>query len=60
MAKYICGCTEHEEEKTNVGIKFIDGRARHDIKCPCGQYMELADPKTGMPSFKRNRLGQVL
>ena len=53
-------CEEkHEEEKSGVSIKFIDGAVRHDIKCECGEYMTLKDPKSGMPSFGRmNSLGQ--
>jgi len=38
---------------------MIDGKARHDIKCPCGEYMELKDPKEGVPSFKRDSHGRV-
>ncbi len=50
---------DHEEESSNVGIKIKDGDAVHDIKCPCGQYMALKDPKTGIPSFKRDSHGRV-
>ena len=61
MAEYICGCEEkHEENKTGVSIKFGNDGAYHDIKCPCGKYMEIKNPKSGIASFKRNRFGQVL
>ena len=59
MANYICGCCDHEDSKTGVSIKMIDGKARHDIKCPCGKYMELKDPKSGVASFKRDSHGRV-
>jgi len=59
MADYICGCMDHEESKSGVGIKIVAGSAVHNIKCPCGQYMTLKEPKTGAPSFRSNRYGQV-
>ena len=59
MAKYICNCLDHEEEKSGVGIKIVDGEAIHNIKCPCDQYMNLKDPKIGVPSFKRDRHGRA-
>jgi len=59
MAKYVCECLKHEEDKSGVSIKFRDGKAQHDIQCPCGKYMELKEPKTGAPGFRRNRYGQV-
>ena len=43
-----------------MSIKIVDGTAKHDIKCPCGKYMELKAPKSGAPSFRSNRYGQVL
>ncbi len=60
MADYICECKDHEEAKSGVTIKFGSDGAYHDIKCPCGKYMELKAPKTGAPSFRSNRYGQVL
>ena len=59
MADYICTCSDHTQSKTGVSIRMIDGKARHDIKCPCGEYMELKDPKEGVPSFKRDSHGRV-
>ena len=60
MAKYICECDKkHEEDTSGVSIKFGADGAYHDIKCPCGKYMKLKDPKTGAPSFRSNRYGQV-
>jgi len=61
MANYICGCDKkHEESKTGVSIKFGDDGAYHDIKCPCGKYMGIKDPKVGVPSFRRDSHGRVL
>jgi hypothetical protein len=58
MANYICGCGK-EDSRSGVSIKFIDGAVRHDIKCECGEYMTLKDPKSGMPKLGRmNSLGQ--
>lgn len=60
MAQYKCSCNDEIVEATNVRIRFIDNEARHDIKCEeCGEYMDIANPKTGAPNFRRNRLGQV-
>ena len=60
MADYICKCDkEHEESKSGVSIKFGGDGAFHDIKCPCGKYMELKNPKEGVPSFKRDSHGRV-
>jgi len=59
MADYICKCCDHEESRSGVSIKIIDGSAKHDIQCPCGKYMDLKDPKSGAPSFRSNRYGQV-
>ena len=54
MAEYICKCDKkHEENKSGVTIKFGDDGAYHDIKCPCGKYMELKNPKTGAPKLGR-------
>lgn len=60
MAKYICECEKkHEEDKSGVTIKFVDGKAQHQIQCPCGKHMGLKDPKSGVPSLGRmNSLGQ--
>jgi len=59
MAEYICGCMEHEESKSGVSIRFGDNGAYHDIKCPCGEYMTLKNPKSGVPSLGRmNKFGQ--
>jgi hypothetical protein len=59
MAKYVCPCSEHEESRDKASIKMVDGKVVHDVKCPCGKYMELKDPKSGAPSFRSNRYGQV-
>ena len=60
MAKYICECDKkHEESASGVSIKFGNDGAYHDIKCPCGEYMKLKEPKAGAPSFRSNRYGQV-
>jgi hypothetical protein len=59
MANYICECCDYEESKSGVSIKFIDGKAQHDIKCSCGKHMTLKEPKTGVPSFRRDSHGRV-
>jgi len=60
MANYICDCEKkHEESKSGVSIRFGNGGAYHDIKCPCSKYMKLKDPKSGVPSFKRDSHGRV-
>ena len=53
MAEYICKCEKkHEESKSGITIKFSGDGAYHDIKCPCGKYMEVKNPKVGAPSIK--------
>ncbi|MDG1949216.1 MAG: hypothetical protein P8J32_00125 [bacterium] len=59
MSKYRCKCGEEETRSTGVRIRIIDGEVRHDVQCKCGKYMENTEPKTGFPSFKSNRWGQV-
>ena len=60
MAEYICVCEEkHEEKKTGVSIKFGNDGAYHDIKCPCGKYMEIKEPQIRCCVLQSNRLGQV-
>jgi hypothetical protein len=59
MSKYQCDCLEHEVECRSVVIKMVDGKAIHDVKCPCGEYMKLANPKTGAPGFRSNQFGQT-
>jgi len=58
MSKYKCECGE-TKDVSGVTIKVIDGAVRHDVKCDCGKYMELTEKKTGVPSFRSNRYGQV-
>lgn len=58
MSKYNCPCDKESRDVKGVTIKIVDGKAVHDVKCSCGEYMELADPKTGMPGLGRmNRFG---
>ena len=59
MADYRCECDEHELECSNVVIRIIEGKATHDIKCPCGKYMKLAKPKSGVASFGSDSMGRV-
>ncbi len=59
MAEYKCECAEHEIECSSVVIRMVEGKATHDIKCPCGKYMELANPKTGVANFKSDSMGRV-
>ena len=44
---------DHEQDLTKVTAKIVDGKVVSDVKCPCGQYMDLAEPKTGFPSLGR-------
>ena len=60
MAKFICNECAHEQEGHNVSIKVVDGEVRHSISCDeCSGSMTLKDPKSGAPSFRSNRWGQV-
>ena len=61
MAEYKCDCNDEITEKAGVTIRFIEGKGVvQDIKCEkCGEYMELANPKSGAPSFRANRYGQT-
>lgn len=61
MARFICPKCDHKQNGHNISIKVIDGDVRHDIQCEkCGTYMKPKDPKSGAPSFKSTRWGQVL
>jgi hypothetical protein len=54
MAEYICKCEKaHEESKSGVTIKFGDDGAYHDIKCPCGKYMDVKNPRVGVANLGR-------
>lgn len=58
MAKYQCNCLDHEEEIGKVVISVENGEIVSSAKCPCGQTMELSEPKVGFPSLGRmNRNG---
>jgi len=53
MSKYICECSDHEEEISKVTVSFNDGKLVSTAQCPCGKSMNLSDPKTGFPSLGR-------
>lgn len=60
MPKYKCSCKKKETlDVKGVTIKMVDGKAVHDVKCSCGEYMDLAEPKTGVASFGSDRYGRV-
>ena len=60
MAEYKCKCNDKVVEKSGVTIKYIEGKgAVHDIKCQCGEFMTLANPKTGVAGFRANKYGQT-
>tara|TARA_R110002020_G_scaffold47639_3_gene135465 strand:- start:258 stop:443 length:186 start_codon:yes stop_codon:yes gene_type:complete len=60
MAEYKCKCNDEVVEKSGVTIKYIEGEgAIHDVKCDCGEFMKLANPKSGIASFRANRYGQT-
>jgi len=61
MSKYICSKCDHEQEGRSVTIRVVDGEVRRDIKCDkCDNEMDLKEPKSGVPSFRSNRWGQVM
>ena len=61
MAEYKCKCTDEVVDKRAVVIRYIENHGViHDIKCDkCGDYMEIANPKTGFPNFSSTSTGQV-
>ena len=61
MAEYKCECSDDTVEKTGVTIRYVEGKGVIlDIKCDkCESYMQLANPKTGFPSFGSDRFGRV-
>ena len=61
MADYKCKCNDEVVNKSGVTIKYIEGKgAIHDVQCEkCGEYMELANPKSGIAGFRANRFGQT-
>tara|TARA_R110000822_G_C14958721_1_gene455892 strand:- start:129 stop:515 length:387 start_codon:yes stop_codon:yes gene_type:complete len=61
MPDYKCECNEEVVNKSGITIKYVEGKgAIHDVECSkCGEYMELANPKSGAPSFRSNRFGQT-
>ena len=61
MAEYKCKCSDEIIEEKSVTIKYVEGKgAVNDLKCgKCGEYLELANPKSGAPSFRSNRYGQT-
>ena len=61
MSDYKCECNGKTIDKRNVTIRYIEGKgAVHDIKCEeCGEYMTLANPKSGVAGFRANRYGQT-
>ena len=61
MAEYKCKCNKEVVNKSGVTIRYIEGKgAVNDIECEkCGEYLELANPKSGAPSFRANRFGQT-
>tara|TARA_R110001583_G_scaffold71475_1_gene201297 strand:- start:54 stop:242 length:189 start_codon:yes stop_codon:yes gene_type:complete len=61
MAEYKCECNDDVVDKSGVTIRVIEGKGVvHDIECEkCGEYMTLANPKSGAPGFRSNRYGQT-
>ena len=58
MGKYICPCDKEAKDVKGVTIKIVDNKAVHDVKCSCDKYMELSDPKAGIPGLGRmNKYG---
>ena len=47
-------------EKKRVKRKGVHAKTKTSKnKDSCGKYMELSNPKSGAPSFRSNRWGQV-
>ena len=61
MPDYKCKCNDEVVNKNGVTIRYIEGKgAVHDVKCEkCGEYMTLANPKSGVAGFRANRYGQT-
>jgi hypothetical protein len=59
--EYKCKCNDEIVEKRGVVIRHIETHGViNDIKCEkCGNYMEIANPKSGMPNFGSTPTGQV-
>ena len=54
MSLYKCDCNDEVIEVKNVTIKIVEGfGAVPDVVCPCGKYMKLSNPKTGIASLGR-------
>jgi len=60
MADYKCECNDEVVSQSSVTIRYIEGEGIvHDIQCDkCNKYMDLANPKTGMPGFGNMHRGQ--
>lgn len=61
MADYKCKCSKKVVSKSSVTIRYVEGKgAVNDIECEkCGEPMEIANPKSGVPGFRSNRFGQT-
>ena len=61
MSEFKCECNDEVVKKSNVTIRYIEGEGVvHDIQCEkCNKYLELANPKSGVPSFRANKYGQT-
>jgi|TARA_R110000822_G_scaffold41399_3_gene112601 hypothetical protein len=61
MSEFKCECNDEVVKKPNVTIRYIEGEGVvHDIQCEkCDKYLELANPKSGVPGFRANKYGQT-
>ena len=61
MPLYKCKCGAVELLANRVTIKIVEGKAVHNITClDCGEYLKLANPKSGeCAGFTSNKYGQL-
>ncbi len=53
----VCG---KEKDVKTLSIKIRDGKVYSpEAECECGGVMENTNPKSGVPGFRSNRMGQV-
>tara|TARA_R110000822_G_scaffold146580_8_gene285689 strand:- start:32 stop:223 length:192 start_codon:yes stop_codon:yes gene_type:complete len=55
MAEYRCKCNDEIVTTGEITIRYVEGKGIiHDIQCEsCGEYLDLANPKSGVPKLGR-------
>lgn len=52
-----CGAEKYER---SLSMKVKDNKVYSpESECECGSTMEITNPKSGVPGFRSNRMGQV-